>query len=213
MEIIVEGKDEKNVTPDEVTIYIEFKYKSQNYSNLITEATNEINDFVKEILIKNLFEKEDLKTISVQIKEEKKYMDETRTYEFDGYTYEQQSKLVFDYDSKKLSNIMQDIENISKPPKYTINFGLKNESEHKNELIKKAFENAKEKAEIISRAANKNLKECIKADFRPFSDFQRDTYYENNIVYERNINEQISQNIVPQEIRLVEKIYCIWMCE
>ena len=95
------------------------------------------------------FSENDIKTKSFIIKEEQKYNEETRSYDFDGYSYNQTVILKFDYELEKLTNMMKDISKLSNPPYYKIEFSLKDEEKVKKELISKAYNDAKEKANII----------------------------------------------------------------
>jgi len=146
MEIIVEGVSEKFITPNFVTLNINFNYKNENYEELIKEATSEINDFIKQILEKYEFKNTDLKTTNFVIKKENKYNEKTNTYEFCCYSYNQNTKITFLYNNLKLSNIINDLSKLSNVPTYSVNFDIQDKEKYRNELIQEAFENTKEKA-------------------------------------------------------------------
>jgi len=146
MEIIVEGVSEKFITPNFVTLNINFNYKNENYEELIKEATSEINDFIKKILEKYEFKNIDLKTTNFVIKKENKYNEKTNTYEFCCYSYNQNTKITFLYNNLKLSNIINDLSKLSNVPTYSVNFDIQDKEKYRNELIQEAFENTKEKA-------------------------------------------------------------------
>jgi len=215
MEIIVEGISEKLVTPNQVTINLNFNYKNENYEELIKEAISEINDFIKEILNKYNLKNTDLKTTNFIIKKENKYNEKTNTYEFDTYSYNQSANITFMYDNTTLPNIINDISKLSNVPTYSVTFDIQDKEKYKRKLIQEAFEDAKEKAEVISLSANKTLKECIKTDFREVSDFYREALFNDNIMEARmlNLSKQIFENITPEDIKLTEKIYSIWIAE
>lgn len=214
MEIITEGIAEILVTPDQVMINLNFNYKNKNYDKLLKEATSEINDFIKEILNKYNLKNTDLKTTNFVIKKENKYNEKTNTYEFDTYSYNQSTNITFMYSNTILPNIINDISKLSNAPSYSIIFDIKNKDKYRNKLIKKAFENAREKAEIISLSANKTLKDCIKTDFKEINDIYREKSF-NSIVEAKmlNLSNQIFENITPEDIKLTEKIYTIWIAE
>jgi len=214
MEIITEGIAEKLVPPDIVTINLNFNYKNKNYDELLKEAVLEINDFIKEILNKYNLKNTDLKTTNFVIKKENKYNEKTNTYEFDAYSYNQSASITFIYNYTILPNIINDISKLSNAPSYNIVFNIKNKEKYRNELIKEAFENAKEKAEIISLSANKTLKDCIKTDFKEINDIYRENIF-NSIMETKNLNlsNKIFENITPEDIKLTEKIYTIWIAE
>lgn len=214
MEIITEGISEKFITPDIVTININFNYKNENLEELVNQATNEINDFINRILTKYNLKNTDLKTTNFSIKKENKYNEETKSYEFDKYSYNQNAKITFPYDNVVLPNIINDISKLSNIT-YNITFDIKNKEKYRNELIKEAFENAQEKALVISLSAQKSLKECIKTDFRELSNIYNEDYSSGNLIEAKllNIQNQIFENITPEDIKLTEKIYTIWIAE
>ena len=214
MEIITEGIAEKLVPPDIVTINLNFNYKNKNYDELLKEAVLEINDFIKEILNKYNLKNTDLKTTNFVIKKENKYNEKTNTYEFDAYSYNQSASITFIYNYTILPNIINDISKLSNAPSYNIVFDIKNKEKYRNELIKEAFENAKEKAEIISLSANKTIKDCIKTDFKEINDIYRENTF-NSVMETKmlNLSNKVFENITPEDIKLTEKIYTIWIAE
>ena len=70
----------------------------------------------------------------------------------------------------KMAQFMERVSKLSNPPKYYLTFNVKDLGNCKKEVLAEAYKEAKEKAEAIAVAAGKNLKECIKTDFRPFEE-------------------------------------------
>lgn len=104
--------------------------------------------FIEKILKEENFSKEDLKTRSFRLYEEKR----------------------FDYDINVVAEFIDRASKLETPPKYTISFNVKNEQQSRNEAMAEAYSKAKEKVEAIATVSGKTLKECTKVDFRPFEE-------------------------------------------
>ena len=73
MEIHVEGEALEYVSPDQVILNIEFKKKGESYNAVLNEGIESVKTFIEQILIPNSIDKEELKTRSFTIEEDKKY--------------------------------------------------------------------------------------------------------------------------------------------
>lgn len=215
MEIITTGIGEESYKPDQIILTLTFVFKDNLYDEVLENGTKSVLDFVNNILYKYGFSEEDIKTKSFIIKEEQKYNEETRSYDFDGYSYNQTVILKFDYELDKLTNMMKDISKLSNPPYYKIEFSLKDEEKVKKELISKAYNDAKEKANIIALASNKILKDCTKVSFKPLDvDFLSLTSLDNSAMYLKEASMPLMNKIfTPEDITLSETIYCLWISE
>lgn len=215
MEIITTGIGEESYKPDQIILTLTFVFKDNLYDEVLENGTKSVLDFVNNILYKYGFSENDIKTKSFIIKEEQKYNEETRSYDFDGYSYNQTVILKFDYELEKLTNMMKDISKLSNHPYYKIEFSLKDEEKVKKELISKAYNDAKEKANIIALASNKILKDCIKVSFKPLDvDFLSLTSLDNSAMYLKEASMPLMNKIfTPEDITLSENIYCLWISE
>ena len=201
MEIIVEGRAKEFFLANEVIMNIDFITKNEKYDEVLQDGIKMVNDFIQEVLLKNKFNEEDLKTKSFITKEEKKYNELTHKYDFDGYSFNQNASLKFDYDNERLVNIINAISKLDNPPLYQINFGIKDKNETHKRLLTKAYNDAKEHADIIATAAGKELIKCIKVDFKPLS------------LAKNNTTQIISNIFTPEDIEITETLYCIWIAE
>ena len=218
MEIIVEGLGCKYFTPNQIILNFNFVTKGQSYEEVLKKGSSNVELFINGILLQSGFSKNDLKTRNFIIKEETKYNNETNKYEPNGFSYNQHALLKFDYNKDRLSELMENIATLTNPPTYQINFGLKDEKIAKKEVLKYAYQDAEEQAIIIADAAGKTLKRCIKVDFKPF-----DTTYisESNLDYSlttdaktiRTVSEVISNTFTPEDIKVTENLYCLWIAE
>ena len=220
MEIIVEGKGSSVFTPNQVIINFDFVIKGETYEKVLDEGTRTVYDFIQVLIIPNGFSKEDLKTRNFVIREDRKYNEITRKYEFDGYSYNQSAVLKFDYNNDLLAHFLDSLSKLATPPKAYVNFGVKEEENCRRELLAKAYDDAKEQAMAIANAACKTLKDCIKVDFKPFttsyissSGFASDMMYEKTSIGRGGVAEVITNIFTPEDIELTENLYCIWITE
>ena len=73
MEIIVQGKGTEYFTSDEAILNINFYIKGQSYEEVLTEGVKNVEIFVNEVLLRNVFNKDEMKTRSYIIREDRKY--------------------------------------------------------------------------------------------------------------------------------------------
>lgn len=156
MEIHVEGEALEYVSPDQVILNIEFKKKGESYNAVLNEGIESVKTFIEQILIPNSIDKEELKTRSFTIEEDKKYNNKLKKYEKVGFLFNQEAILRFDYDKILLAAIMISLSNLKNPPLCYVEFVLKDKKEVQKNILSKAYEDAKIKAEAIAIALKRN---------------------------------------------------------
>ena len=214
MEISVEGKATLFYTPDMVIMNFNFITKGNSYEEVLNIGVKNVESFINELLKKHGFTNEDLKTNNFIIKEETKYNEDTHKYEFDGYYYNQNAVLKFEYDKEKMAEMMEDISKLSNPPFYQINFGLKDEEKVRKNILTLAYNDALKKAEIISNASGYKLIRCLKTDFRPFtSEYLSQTSINPKMLSMDSVSQNIMNIFTPMEIEITEVLYCLWITE
>lgn len=169
MEIITIGQSKMMVTPDKIGININFQNRSKSYEEALQKGTRSINEFIEQVLIPLGFTKNDLKTNNIGIREEKRYDNNTNTYEIIDYIFENNSLLEFPYDKDLLTLYLKQVSTLTNPPFFNIDFNLENEEFYKKQLIEKAYQDALEKAEIIANTVNKKIKEILKVSYEPLN--------------------------------------------
>ncbi len=218
MEIIVQGKGIEYFTPNEVILNINFYTKGNSYEEALSEGVKSVQVFINELLLKNGFNKEEMKTRSFVVREDRKYNEITRTYVMDGYSFNQSAKLKFDYDKERLANIMENLSKLNNAPSCQINFGVKNEKECKRQILAKAYKEAELQAQAIAEASGKILKQCVKVDFKPFTtEYISKSSFESDMMYgaatRLGAAPAIINTFTPEDIELSETLYCLWIAE
>ena len=124
-----------------------------------------------------------------------------------------------------ISEFMSLVSSLAEPPRYTMMFSIKDMEGAKKEVLAEAYNKAKEKAETIAAAAGKQLKDCIKTDFRPFAETvtshsrlsDMDMLEETGVMYKaskaRSTAETIQTVFTPEDVEISETLYCLWIAE
>ena len=221
MDIIVEGKASRFFRPDKVCISSNFYTLAETYAEALDNGSKAVEVFVKEVIEKLNLDKQELKTRSFNVREEKEYNIDTKKYEFKGFSYSQGAKLSFDYDMNLLAKFMEESAKLENPPRYQIHFDIKNIAQAKSLVMADAYAKAEEKAKMIALAAGKKLKECIKVDFRPFEErvtsnsrFDGELFEEATVrKASSTLSDRIQNTFVPEDIEVTETLYCLWITE
>lgn len=215
MDIIVNGEGLKFYKPDEVKLSITFKYGQESYEQALDFGAKEVQKFIT-MLKKFGFTKKDLQTSNFNIYRERVYNEQERKYIDARFMYEQASFLKFDYDMKKLSELMESISKLKNPPIYRVSFDVKDSQNVKDEVLAAAYEDAKAQAESIAKAAGLKLKKCVKVSFQPFNEsFESPARYEgmSKACACESTAKTIQDIFVPQDVQVEKEIYCEWLAE
>lgn len=218
MEIVVQGKGIEFFEPNEIILNFEFIKKGNSYEEVLRIGVAQVEDFVQSFLLKNGFQKEDLKTSHFMINEEKKYDNITQQYVSIGFSYTQRATLKFDYDKEKLASLMVFLSKLEDAPVCHVNFGLKDEKECRRQIVAKAYKDAEEQALAIAQAAGKTLERCMKVDFKPFTtDYYSECSLDGRIgkgaVFFEESEDLIMDTFTPADIEVIETLYCLWVAQ
>lgn len=228
MDIIVEGVGKKFYTPDEVEINLDFYTRADSYESALENGTKNVEIFINDVLEKMNFNKEIMKTRSFRVYEEKQYDYDKKIYIKLGYAYTQQANIKFDYSMNTIAEFMDMVSKLENPPKYHLVFNVKDIKKCKDEVLAEAYNKAKNKAETIAKAAGKELKECVKTDFRPFEERvisrsslnSQDMYMEKEMSIDgakfgmakrTGVQETIQTIFTPEDVEITETLYCLWI--
>lgn len=210
--ITVRGTANISVKPDLIIVSMDLVSHKYNYEDTMALATNSVVAIEKAIKSVGFNEKE-LKTTSFNINTSyKSYYDEDNKYKskFDGYVCEQGLKLQFDLDMKVLSNVLVAIAESKVNPKLNIGFSVKDKDAVSEELLIKATENARKKAEVLAKASRVNLGKLVSIDYN-WSELNiySHTSYEmesKSLVME----ESYAPNIEPDDINVRDTVAFVW---
>lgn len=210
--ITVKGIGNISVKPDLIIItmsLVSHKYDYDDTMKLATESISALENAIE----KSGFDKKELKTTSFNITTSyKSYYDENNKHKskFDGYICEQDLKLQFDLDMKVLSKVITEIAKSGVEPRLNIRFSVKDKDAVNEELLIKATENARRKAEVLAKASRVNLGRLISIDYNwgEVSIYSKTTYEMDNksLVMEASY----APNIEPDDINVSDTVAFVW---
>ena len=214
--IRITGKGQIKVKPDMTRLTITLEDNYREYSETLkhsSEATKQIKD----LFLAFGFEKSRLKTLSFNIDTEyknyKEHDDSKRI--FVGYSYRQVLKIEFDSDNKLLGKILYALANSPLHPEFRISYTVKDPEAAKNRLLSKAMQDAKEKAFVLSQAADVTLKDIQSIDYSFVElDFQVNSI-QNMLPSKASVPsmQDYDIEIEPDDIDVTDSVTVVWELE
>ena len=165
--IRVTGKGKLSVKPDTICLAIEAEGVFPDYEKTIKESADQTK-VLRESLEKSGLSGKELKTKHFSIQAEyESYRDKNDDYKrrFVGYKFEHHTEIRFPNDNKQLGRTLYELSQCSVEVEFTISYTVSNPEDVKNELLKKAVEDSKTKAEILAKSAGVNLGEIERIDY------------------------------------------------
>lgn len=219
MEIRVKGTGQANFVSDQIALRLTFNKIGADYATVLAEGAKITKSFIEGVLAQNGFSREDLKTSSFVVRENRIYNEATRNWEKDGFIFQQDATLEFDYDKDKLVKMMAEIAQLENAPTYRIAFSLKDKEAARRKVLAAAYEDAKAQAEAIAMAAGKQLKQCLKTDFQSnMPNFESNSEF--GVAMRKSMNyeasstaEDLAETFTPEDVMVLETLYCLWNAE
>ena len=165
--ITVKGVGKATVKPDQVEIRLTLSTKDKVYEKSMSIAAEQI-DSLKTAFEKAGFGEGSLKTTNFDIRTVyDSVRDRDRNYVsvFSGYECTHNLKLVFDFDTKRLSAALGAIADSRVNPKINIDFTVKNPAAVNELILQDAAANARRKAEVLCAASGVKLGDLICIDY------------------------------------------------
>ncbi len=165
--ITVKGVGIASVKPDLIELIMQLSSKETEY-NAAMEAEGERIQCLTEELCSIGFDKTDLKTTDYNVDTvNKNVKDENGNFHsiFDGFKVSHNLVLRFDYDQEKLSEVLSKISSSSANPSFSINFTVKDPNAVRQEMLRKAAENAREKAESLCQGAGTEIDKLLTIEY------------------------------------------------
>ena len=166
--IRVTGRGQLKVRPDMTRVTMTLEGIRKDYTKAL-KASSEDTEALKELLEREGFSRENIKTLSFDVNmENESYRDKDGNWKsrFKGYQYRHTMKIEFPSDQKRLGNILYLLANHTTiRPEFRFSFFVGDAEASKNELLGKAVADAKEKAAVLASAARCTLKDIEFIDY------------------------------------------------
>lgn len=156
-----------SVKPDTTSLRITFGGIYKDYEETVRQSA-EKTKILREAIEKSGLPGEALKTKDFSIQSEyESYRDYNNDYKkrFLGYKFYHKTQIQFPKDNKMLGRILYELSLCSVKVEFSIDYTVKDKDAVKKEVIKRAVENSREKAEIMAIAAGVSLGEVQSIDY------------------------------------------------
>lgn len=165
--ITVKGVGRATVKPDSVVLSVSMETTDKQYDKAMEYAAARI-DLLTSTLCEIGFDKDALKTTDFDVSEARQSVkDPDGNYKsvFVGYKCTHRLKLQFDFDVKRLGEVLSTISKSLVEPTMSVDFTVKDPTAVSGELLVSATQNAREKAQILCKAAGVSLGELVAIDY------------------------------------------------
>lgn len=215
--ITVTGKGKLSIPPDMIEIRITMETTQYSYEKTMSEAAEQLAALRKE-LKREGFEKEDIKTsyFNVEVEYERIKGNDQWFEEFAGYKCKHKLVIEFPSDSKKLGRVLRRIEKCQVNPEFSIYYTIQDLDGAKNQLLAKAVEDSKEKAQILVKAAGVNLGKVknIQYAWTDVRVYSREYEYGCSYSAEEQTNNTLGcLDINPEDLDLSDTVTVVWEIE
>lgn len=165
--IKVTGKGKLTVKPDTIRLIINMSKVESSYENAIKESADKKTELNSE-LNRLGFRNDALKTLNFNVNTEyEQYQDEDNSWKsrLVGYRYTHRMKLEFPADNSMLGRLLNILARCTGELEFSIHYTIADPESAKNELLTKAVEDSRIKADVLSKAAGVTLKNILSIDY------------------------------------------------
>ena len=214
--IRVTGKGQIRVKPDMTSITISLDGLYKDYGETLRRSSED-TEVLRDLLSGFGFERADLKTLNFSVDTEyESYKDRDGNYKqrFAGYRFRHVMKVEFLSDNDRLGKVLYALANCQVTAEFRISYTVKDPEAAKNLLLGKAVADAKEKAAVLTRAADVALKDIQSIDY---SWGELDFEYRpmgGNVLAEKRLaapmDASYDLDIEPDDINVSDTVTVVW---
>ena len=215
--IKVTGTGKMSLKADTVRLSLELIDKDMEYEAVIRQTAAHSQE-VREAFEKLGFEGTELKTVSFRVDTEYEgYQDpEGNAWKqrFTGYRAVHAMKVEFSRERDILGDVLTAVSRLSGKPEFHIEYTVKDTEAAKQELLKKAVQDSRRKAEIIAEAAYVALGEILNIDYS-FGETSFVVRPVNRIAEAKmasgvSMEDSLDLDIEPEDIKVEDTVTVIW---
>lgn len=210
--IRVKGKGKISVKPDMIRLDIIANEVCKEYDEVIEKSALCIKK-IKETVERAGLSSKELKTVKFDVDSKyESYRDKNDNYKsrLVGFQYTQKFYIQFPNDNIQLGKILYELSHCDVNVEFSIKHTVKDINSVKNELLAKAVQDSKIKAEILSKASGATLGDIINIDY---SLGEIEIYSEpiqNYCLAESTISEPYNIDIEAEDIDLQDTVTIVW---
>ena len=212
--IRVTGKGKLKIRPDLTRIGITLTELYKEYAEALKHSAED-TEKLKDLLSAFGFRRADLKTLSFSVDTEYESYREGNEYKqrLAGYRYRHMMKVEFDSDNERLGKILYALAHSDLAPEFSISYTVKDQEAAKNELLGKAVADAKEKAEVLTKAARLTLGEIQTVDYS-WGEIAMEVRPVNRLMKAsmaaETAGESYSMDIEPDDVSVSDTVTVVW---
>lgn len=213
MEINVVGNGEKIYQPDQIMFDINISGVYKNYEEALAKGEESVLAFLNEMRAFG-FELKDFKTVSYQIRDEIIYKDGFNKKI--GVRYSRNLNLKFDYDIKKMAEMIETASKLKNAPKINVRYCLKDTKTAEMQLFTDAYQNAKKQADIIANAAGLKVVRCAKTSINAEDNSYCSATFagtDKMMKCSSTTSEVMTKTYTPQDIIVEQQLFCVFIAE
>lgn len=210
--IRVKGKGKISVKPDMIRLDITANEVCKEYDEVIEKSAICIKK-IKETFKKAGLNDKELKTVKFDVDSKyENYCDRNNNYKsrLVGFQYTQKFYIQFPNDNLQLGKILFELSHCDINVEFGIKHTVKDITAVKNELLAKAVQDSKVKAEILSKASGVSLGDILNIDY---SWGEIEIYSEpiqNYCLAESTISEPYNIDIEADDIDVEDTVTIVW---
>lgn len=165
--IRVTGKGNLSVKPDTIRLIMTMEGMQDEYEKSV-EQSSRMTEEIKDLFEKLGYERESVKTLYFNINAEyESYQGRDKSWKkrFEGYKFTHQIKIEFPSDNKQLGKVLYALGHSAIRPEFRIEYTVAEPEKCKNELLAKAIQDSRQKAEVLTKAADVILGDIVTIDY------------------------------------------------
>lgn len=217
--IKVTGKGNLSVKPDTIRLIMTSEGIQKEYDEAV-QMSAEMTNNIKDLFEKLGFDKGLVRTLYYNVNTEyENYQakDKSWKHRLIGYKFVHRMKIEFPVDNKLLGKILFALGHSQIRPKFDIEYTVADTEKSKNELLNKAVADSREKAYILTQAANVSLGNIIKIDYS-WAEIEFVTKPINRMMLETSCIESTdfmedsgyNIDISPNDINVTDSVTVVW---
>ena len=217
--IRVTGKGNISVKPDTIRLRISLEDIFREYDDALRHSADSV-ELLKDIFADLGYDRKALKTVYFNINTEyESYQAKDKSWKrrLVGYKYTHRMKLEFVSDNALLGKVLSVVSRCPGEPEFSIQYTISDAEAAKNELLAKAVEDSKIKANVLSTAAGVSLKEIMTIDYswgeidfvtRPVNELMMRSCIDSELA-----EESINFDIEADDIDVTDTVTVVWSIE
>ena len=207
----IQGTGRMKVQPDQTTVLVQVQSTNTEAGRAVQLVTEQVEQLLKKLQDAG-FKKDEIKTSQFYLNENNEWR-EGRMFR-NGYTAQQTMEVTFPLDPKRMTRLTNVFANTAEGVTFQFAFGLSDKlrQQVKEELIRKALQDAREKGAVIARAANIRLGTIRKIEYGQggFQPYAQADMRSNMMVAKQEAS--FPQTEI-QDLEMSDQILVIWTIE